>query len=61
MMERPIWDDYVIMYPYDDEPDYDGIHDGGIKGLRDDAPEEAKKAFDEYMEATHSGEMWLKI
>ncbi|MCD7847530.1 MAG: hypothetical protein LUG49_05840 [Oscillospiraceae bacterium] len=55
MMEKPIWWDYAIFYPYDDEPDYDGIHDGEIKGLRDDAPEEVKEEFNRDMELEHNG------
>lgn len=44
---KAFWD-YLVFFPYDDEPDYDGVHDGGIKGIRDDAPEQAKKAFEEW-------------
>lgn len=45
---KPIWWDYLVFYPYDDEEEYDGIHDGGIKGLRSDAPEDVKKAYWEH-------------
>ena len=41
--------EYVIYYPDEDDPDFDGEHYGGIKGLSDDAPEEAKYAFKKYM------------
>ena len=41
--------DYLLFYPYSDEDGYDGIHEGGIKGLREDAPEEARKQFLEYL------------
>ena len=37
--------DYLELYPYSDDPDYDGIHDGGYKGLRPDAPPEAVEAY----------------
>ena len=40
--------DYLEYYPCDDEEGYDGIHDGGIKGIRSDAPESAKKAYAEF-------------
>ena len=40
---------YLEFYPDIDEPDYDGEHDGGIKGIRVDAPQSAKSAFAEYM------------
>ena len=46
-MVKDFWD-YLERYPYDDEEDYDGIHDGGIKGIRSDAPESAKKAYYEF-------------
>lgn len=46
---------YVEGYPESDEPGYDGIHDGGIKGIRDDAPESAKQAFAEYMKRIEEG------
>lgn len=48
MMERPIWWDYVEFYPYEDEEDYDGIHNGGIKGISENAPDEVKKEFEKY-------------
>lgn len=41
--------EYVIYYPDEDDPDFDGEHYGGIKGLSDDAPEDAKYAFRKYM------------
>ena len=41
---KDFWE-YVEFYPYRCEKDYDGIHDGGIKGVRADAPESAKKAY----------------
>lgn len=41
---------YLIFYPDEDEPGFDGIHYGDIKGIREDAPESAKKAFAEYQE-----------
>lgn len=40
--------EYLEFYPDEDEPDFDGVHCGGIKGISDDAPESAKKAFEEY-------------
>ncbi|MCD8042453.1 MAG: hypothetical protein LUH10_05255 [Tannerellaceae bacterium] len=43
-----LFDKYIIFYPDEDEPDFDGVHYGGIKGTREDAPESAKKAFEEY-------------
>lgn len=48
MIERPIWWDYAEFYPYEDEEGYDGVHDGGLKGVSDDAPDEIKNAFKEY-------------
>ena len=39
---------YLEYYPYDDDPNYDGIHSGGIKGIKPDAPETAKKAFEKF-------------
>ena len=49
MRERPIWLDYALCYPFADEPGYDGVHDGGYKCLRDDAPEAMKRAFERDM------------
>lgn len=40
--------DYLEYYPEEDEPDFDGVHFGGMKGLRSDAPESAIKAWKEY-------------
>lgn len=42
--------EYVEFYPDEDEPGFDGIHYGGVKGIRRDAPESAKKAFAEHLE-----------
>lgn len=39
--------DYLEYYPRKGEPGYDGIHTG-IKGIKEDAPEEAQKAYYEY-------------
>ena len=39
---------YIEFYPDEDEPDFDGVHYGGIKGISEDAPESARKAFAEY-------------
>ena len=44
---KDFWN-YLEYYPYKDEPDYDGIHSGGIKGLVEDAPETAKEAFKKF-------------
>lgn len=43
--------DYLIFYPDEDEEGYDGIHSGGIRGISDDAPENVKKAYHEYLES----------
>lgn len=48
-MVKDFWD-YLECYPYDDEEGYDGIHDGGIKGIRSDAPESAKIAYAKFKE-----------
>ena len=40
--------EYLEIYPMEDEPGYDGIHDGGIRGISDSAPDSAKKAYAEY-------------
>ena len=42
--------DYLIFYPEEDEDGFDGVHYGGIKGIRDDAPQSAKEAFIKYQE-----------
>lgn len=39
---------FLEFYPEEDEEGYDGVHDGGIKGIKDDAPDSAKKQFAEY-------------
>lgn len=48
-MVKDFWD-YVEMYPEEDEPNFDGVHYGGIKGLNDNAPDFAKKAYAKYNE-----------
>ena len=39
----------LLFYPEEDEPNYDGIHNGGIKGISQDAPKAAKEAYNEYV------------
>ena len=43
------WFDYLIYCPAYDEEDFDGVHYGGIKGIREDAPDDVKKEFKEFM------------
>ena len=45
---KAFWD-YIEYYPNEDEDGYDGIHSGGIKGIREDAPQEAKQSFNEFV------------
>lgn len=47
--EMSLFWDYLIFYPNEDEECFDGEHYGGIKGISNDAPDEAKKAFYQYM------------
>lgn len=51
---KEFWD-YLEFYPEEDDEDFDGVHYGGIKGIRPDAPYEAKLAFQEYMKDVNSG------
>ena len=44
MMEQPIWWEYAT---YDE--------DGFVDGIRDDAPEEIKKAYDDYLKTKEKG------
>lgn len=49
MMEKePIFWKYLEFYPYEDEEDYDGVHNGGIKGISENAPDEMKEEFEKY-------------
>lgn len=45
------WFDYVVFYPEEGEEGYDGIHNGGIKGLRDDTPKRIRKQYERDMKA----------
>lgn len=51
---KEFWD-YLEFYPEEDDADFDGVHYGGIKGIRPDAPPEAKIAFQEHMEKISNG------
>ena len=44
----PLFCDYLEYYPDEDDDNYDGIHSGGWKGIKADAPPEAVAAFKEY-------------
>lgn len=46
---------YLEFYPDEDEPGFDGIHYGGIKGIAPDAPNTAMEAFNEYQKAISGG------
>lgn len=41
--------EYVLFYPDEDETFFDGVHYGGIRGLRKDAPAEAVEAYESYI------------
>lgn len=49
------WLAYAEYYPDIDEKGYDGVHAGGVKGLKPDAPEWAKKAYDAVKKAEKKG------
>lgn len=55
MMEKPTWWDYAEFYPDEDEEGFDGVHFGGIKGLKPDTPDEIKKEYEEYLKVIKSG------
>lgn len=40
---------YIIRYPTSLDEGYDGVHDGGIKGLKPDAPKEVVEEFKRYI------------
>lgn len=48
MMEKPIWWDYAIFYPDEDEKGFDGIHYGGIKGVAENTPLKIRKEYEKY-------------
>lgn len=47
-MVKDFWD-YLLFYPEEDEEGFDGVHDGGIKGIKDNAPDEAVEAYGKYL------------
>lgn len=51
---KVFWD-YLEYWPEEDEPGYDGIHSGGIKGLKPDAPPEAREAYNAWIKAQRNG------
>lgn len=55
MIEKPTWLKYALYYPEEDEDGYDGVHAGGIKGIREDAPDEVKREFKKYNEIISKG------
>ena len=55
MYDVSLFWDYLIFYPDEDEEGFDGEHYGGIKGIRDDAPEEAKKEYDKMVALEEEG------
>lgn len=46
---KSFWD-FLEYYPESDEEGYDGIHDGGIKGIRPDAPDKAKVDYEKWLD-----------
>lgn len=55
MIAKPIWWDYAEFYPYEDDPDYDGEHNGGLKGLKKNAPKDAIEEYKKYKQAERQG------
>lgn len=51
---KEFWD-YLEFYPEEDEEDFDGVHYGGIRGIKPDAPLEAMEAYQEYMNRRDPG------
>lgn len=49
-------DEYAEFYPQEDEPGFDGIHYGGYKGLKPDAPESAVRAWNKYVAMVEEAE-----
>lgn len=45
---KGFWD-YLEYYPEDDEEGYDGIHNGGIKGISVNAPDAAKVDYNKWV------------
>lgn len=41
--------DYLLFYPEEDEEGFDGIHFGGIKGIKSDVPGDIREAYENYM------------
>ena len=48
--------DYVEYYPNEDEPGFDGVHYGGMKGLKSGVPESAVTAWNNYIEMEKEAE-----
>lgn len=48
------FEEYLLYYPEEDQPGFDGIHYGGIRGIRENAPESAKAKFAKYQKMVAS-------
>lgn len=46
---------WIEWYPSEGDEGYDGVHDGGIKGAKENAPFEIKKEIDEMKRNIESG------
>jgi hypothetical protein len=40
---------YLEFYPDEDEVGYDGVHNGGMKGIKENAPDNIKEEFEIYL------------
>lgn len=49
------WLDYAEFYPHKGEKGYDGEHDGGVKGLTEDAPADVVRQFEAWKKAQKNG------
>jgi len=49
------FEDYIEHWPFPDQPGFDGIHYGGIKGLKPGAPDEAIQAYAKYVAEAEEG------
>lgn len=57
MIDRmALFRDYLIFYPEEDEEGFDGVHYGGVKNIKEEAPQSAKEEFAKYMKERKKAE-----
>lgn len=58
-MAEPLFWKYLEYYPDEDEENFDGVHYGGIKGIKSDAPDHVKEEYKAWLKQQENNRQTL--